>query len=94
MVNSRDARRIELLNTHNKKIGDTLEVSPETKLKIVSNESFAIKVVREISTMKYLYDLDGPILYCLHFGIAPENYDECKKTIEELLPKLGWNVRK
>ena len=76
-----------------REIGEEVELPTfEKPLKVVSNENFAVKVIQEVSTAKYFYHIEAPIMYCLHFGIMPANLEETIKLIKNALKNLGWKV--
>lgn len=64
-----------------RKIGETLSLNDEdgkeVVYQVVSNEAFAVRVIQEASTCKYLYDLDGVVIYVTRYGIIPEKLDIC-----------------
>lgn len=76
-----------------KKVGDTITVN-ETDYTVVDDESFAIEVIREISSVKYLYELGPVIFYVAHEGIIPEDLDNCIEIVQRGLSNLGWTVNK
>lgn len=76
-----------------KKVGDTITVN-ETDYSVISDESFAVKVIREISSVKYLYELGPVIFYVAHEGIIPEDLDNCIEIVQRGLSNLGWTVNK
>ena len=89
------------MNLRDQKIWNTISAKHEigeevnipyfnNPLKVVSNEDFVCKVLSEISGMKYLYNLEGPMMYALHYGIAPESAEECKEIVHDALRELGY----
>ena len=91
------------MNLRDKKIWDIISIKREIgekvtlpeyekPLEVVSNETFAIKVIQEASTVRYFYNIETPIMYCLHFGIVPADLEETIKIIKNGLKNLGWKT--
>lgn len=80
-----------------RKIGETLSLNDEdgkeVVYQVVSNEAFAVRVIQEASTCKYLYDLDGVVLYVTHYGIIPEKLDICLGITKSAMKELGWEIK-
>ena len=78
-------------------IGEKIDLSPyfERPIEVVSNETFACKAIQEISCgVRYFYQIEAPILFCLHYGIAPSNLNETIELIKNALKNLGWTIKK
>lgn len=76
-----------------KNVGDTITVN-EIDYSVISDESFAMRTVKEMSSTKYLYSLEPVILYMTSYKIIPENLDNCmlliRKTISNLTIQGLW----
>lgn len=85
----KDKRLVDFLNVA-RTVGEKVLLPEEDRfdVTVVSNESFAVEVIKEVSTMKYLYELDGPMLYCTHKKIIPQKYDDCKAIVDKALREL------
>lgn len=91
-MNMRDKEIWELISIK-RDVGEEVEIPEfEKPLKVVSNETFAIKAIQEVSSMKYFYDIEAPIMYCLHYGICPADLQETLKIFKNGLKELGWKV--
>ena len=43
--------------------------------------------------MKYFYNIEAPIMYCLYYGIVPSNIKETINIVKKALKELGWSVK-
>ena len=95
---------MEFTNLRDKEIWDIISVEREVgekvclpgfwyPLEVVSNEDFACKVIEEVSQMKYFYNIEAPIMYCLYSGIVPSNIKETINIVKKALKELGWSVK-
>jgi len=92
-MNNRDKEIWNIISVE-RKVGEKVEIpGVQNPLEVVSNKDFACKVIEEVSQMKYLYNIEGPIMYCLHYGIAPSNIKETIDIVKEALRELGWSVK-
>lgn len=77
-------------------VGEKIDLSPyfERPIEVVSNETFAYKAIQAISYLKYFYEIEAPIMYCLHYGIAPSDLNKTIELIKNALVNLGWTIKK
>lgn len=88
----RDEKIWEIISIK-REIGEEVEIPEfEKPLKVVSNETFAMKAIQEVSSLKYFYDIEAPIMYCLHYHICPADLQETLKIFKNGLRELGWKV--
>ena len=77
-------------------VGEKIDLSPyfEKPIEVVSNETFAYKAIQAISQLKYFYHIEAPIMYCLHYGIAPSDLNKTIELVKNALRNLGWIIKK
>ena len=91
-MNTRDQRIWDIISVE-REVGEKVELPDfEKPLEVISNESFAFKVIQTVSSMNYFYHIEAPIMYCLHYGVVPSNLKETIEIIKNGLRELGWKV--
>jgi len=88
-----DKEKWEFLNI-NREVGQEVEFFDfEKSVKVVSPETFAVEVIKEVSSMKYFYNIEAPVMYCTNKGIIPSNLGESIALVKQGLSDLGWEVK-